>query len=221
MAEKDEPTGSVAADGRGDRPNDVDGARAAGRPRAEESIEVIERHSSPGRLAAELLPELGLIAIAAYFYYLAGTFENQAEPGQLGPGSWPRMAAAGLIVALLVRLVQTVRSRNRPIVKVRSEFEEFEDEAEMDWGRLGIAIALAVGYVLATMFLGYLISTALFLAAFIWLGGQRTWYVPLVALVGALVSTYVFIGIVFVALPTGVGVFDVVTVAIYRLLGLQ
>ena len=189
--------------------------------RDEPEVEVIERHSSPRRLAAELLPELGLIAIAAYFYYLAGTFENQAEPGQLGPGFWPRMAAAGLIVALLVRLVQTVRSRNRPIVKVRSEFEEFEDGAEMDWGRLGIAIALAVGYVLATMFLGYLISTALFLAAFIWLGGQRTWYVPLVALAGALVSTYVFIGIVFVALPTGVGVFDVVTVAIYRLLGLQ
>jgi putative tricarboxylic transport membrane protein len=221
MAEKDEPTGSLAAEGGGDRPEDADGPSAAGRPLAEERIVVIERHSSPRRLGAELLPELGLIAIAAYFYYLAGTFENQAEPGQLGPGFWPRMTAAGLIVALLVRLVQTVRSRNRPIVKVRSEFEEFEDEAEMDWGRLGIAIALAVGYVLATMFLGYLISTALFLAAFIWLGGQRTWYVPLVALAGALVSTYVFIGIVFVALPTGVGVFDVVTVAIYRLLGLQ
>jgi putative tricarboxylic transport membrane protein len=91
----------------------------------------------------------------------------------------------------------------------------------MDNTRLAIAIALAVGYVFATMFLGYLIATAVFLTAFIWIGGQRRWYVPLIAIAGSLVSVSVFIGIVYVSLPTGVGIFDTITVAIYELLGIQ
>ena len=64
-------------------------------------------------------------------------------------------------------------------------------------------------------------GTAVFLTVFIWIGGQRKWYVPLVGIGGALVATVVFVGVVYVALPTGVGVFDAVTVAIYGLLGIQ
>ena len=185
-------------------------------------VEVIERQSSPRTLAAELSTEVVLLAIAIYLFILAGNFESASTPGQLGPGFWPRMAALGLAIALIVRMVQTVRTRNRPIIKVRSDFDEFEeDPAELDWLRLAIGIALAIGYVLATMFVGYLIATALFLAAFIWIGGQRRWYVPLIALAAALVLAYVFIGIVFVSLPTGVGIFDTVTVAVYELVGIQ
>jgi hypothetical protein len=66
-----------------------------------------------------------------------------------------------------------------------------------------------------------MIATMVFLAAFIWLGGQHTWVGPLVAVVGGLVLTYVFVGVVYVSVPTGVGVFDTVTVAVYRLLGIQ
>ena len=185
-------------------------------------VEVIERQSSPRTLAAELSTEIVLLAIAVYLFVLAGSFESSSEPGQLGPGFWPRMAAVGLAVALIARMVQTVRARNRPIVKVRSEFDEFEGEqAELDWARLAVGIGLAIGYVLATMFIGYLIATAIFLSAFIWIGGQRAWYVPLIALGGALVLAYVFIGVVFVSLPTGVGIFDTVTVGIYELIGIQ
>jgi putative tricarboxylic transport membrane protein len=183
-------------------------------------VEVIERDSSIRAVLGEIIPEIALLVGAVYLFYLAGRFEGQADPGQLGPGFWPRMAATGLAIALVVRIFQTVRARNRPIVKIRSEFAE-EEEVEVDWMRLAIAVALVVGYVFGTMFLGYLIATAVFLTAFIWIGGQRRWYVPLIAIAGSLISTYVFIGIVYVALPTGVGVFDTVTVEIYRLLGIQ
>lgn len=184
-------------------------------------VEVIERHASTRAVLAEIVPEIGLLIGAIYFFYLAGRFGGgQTEPGQLGPGFWPRMAATGLAIALVARIFQTVRARNRPIVKVRSEFPE-EEEVEVDWPRVGIAMGLAIGYVLGTMFVGYLIATASFLTAFIWIGGQRRWYVPLIAIAGSLISVYVFIGIVYVALPTGVGIFDTVTVRIYELLGVQ
>jgi putative tricarboxylic transport membrane protein len=186
-------------------------------------VEVIERDSSTRALLAEVVPEIALLIGAVYFFYLAGRFGGggQTEPGQLGPGFWPRMAATGLAIALAARIFQTIRARNRPIVKIRSAFPEEEEDVEVDWPRVGIAMGLVIGYVLGTMFIGYLFATAAFLTTFIWIGGQRRWYAPLIAIVGSLISAYVFIGIVYVALPTGVGIFDTVTVRIYELLGIQ
>ena len=188
----------------------------------EESVEVIERQSSPASLARELLPEVGILLAAAYLFFVAGNFEYQERSGQLCPQFWPRMAAVGLGVAVLVRIVQTIRDRNRPIVRVKTEFDEFQQaEAEVHWPSLWLAIGLVVGYVTSTMFLGYMISTALFLGLFIWLGGQRKWYVTLVAAGGGLLFSFLFVGVVYVSLPTGVGIFDTITVAVYKLLGIQ
>ncbi len=188
----------------------------------EPSVEVIERQSSPASLARELLPEIGILLAAAYLFYVAGNFEYQERPGQLGPQFWPRMAAVGLGAAVLVRIVQTIRDRNRPIVRVKSEFDEYErSEAELHWPSFWLALGLVVGYVTSTMFLGFMISTVLFLGLFIWLGGQRKWYVPLVAVGGGLLFSFIFVGVVYVSLPTGVGIFDTITVGVYRLLGIQ
>ena len=218
MDREDKATGSSSSEAGDSTSPVVDSRPADDTP----EVEVIERDSSTRALLAEILPEVALLIGAVYFFYQAGRFSGgQTEPGQLGPGFWPRMAATGLAIALVVRIFQAVRARNRPIVKIRdSEFPE-EDEPEFDWTRVGIAMGLAIGYVLGTMFIGYLFATAAFLTAFIWIGGQRRWYAPLIAIAGALISAYVFIGVVYVALPTGVGLFDTVTVGIYELLGIQ
>jgi putative tricarboxylic transport membrane protein len=207
-----------------DGPTAVDGG---GQPRdtadGEPKIEVIDPDSETRGLLSQIVPEIVLLVAAAYLFYLAGDFGGQAEPGQLGPSFWPRMAAGGMAIALVVSIFQTVRAHRRPVVKVQSRLEEEDStlEAPTDPLRAAIAMALVIGYVFSTMFLGYLIATAVFLTTFIWVGGQRRWYVPLIASAGSLISTALFIGIVYVDLPTGVGLFDSVTVAIYRLLGLQ
>jgi putative tricarboxylic transport membrane protein len=211
---REEPSGRVA-----------DTPPAAGAPEEPTDdapeVEVIERDSSRRALLAEIIPEIALLIVAIYLFYLAGRFEGQRDPGQLGPGFWPRMAATGLAIALVARIIQAIRARKRPIVKIRSKLPAEEEEVAVEWARVGIAMGLAVGYVLATMFIGYVFATAAFLTAFIWLGGERRWFVPLIASAGALISTYVFVGVVYVSLPTGVGIFDTLTVEIYRLLGIQ
>jgi putative tricarboxylic transport membrane protein len=186
------------------------------------AVEIVEPERAPGALLRELVPEIVVLAGAVYLFVLAGDFTHRQQPGQLGPGFWPRLAAVGLAVALVVRIVQTVREHHRPLVRKVSEFDDIGGEpATLHWRSAGIAMGLAFGYVVATMFLGYLFASMVFLGAFIWLGGQRSWHVPLVAAAGGLVLTYVFVGVVYVSVPTGVGVFDSVTVAIYRLLGIQ
>jgi putative tricarboxylic transport membrane protein len=188
----------------------------------DQTVEVEPPERARPGLLRELAPEVVFLLGAAYLFVAAGDFAGRRQPGELGPGFWPRVAALGLAVTLLVRIVQTVRAHRRPVVRVVRDFDDVDGEPEtVYWRSVAIAIALAVGYVWATMFVGFLFATMAFLAAFAWLGGQRRWYTPLVAVVGALVLAYVFVGVVYVSVPTGVGVFDALTVAIYRLLGIQ
>lgn len=87
--------------------------------------------------------------------------------------------------------------------------------------RAALGIALIVGYLVGILFLGYILATALFLITFIYLGGQRKWYVVIpLGLVTSVVFAYVFLKVVYVALPSGVGVFDQLSVILYQLLGI-
>jgi hypothetical protein len=185
-------------------------------------VEVHEPDRSRRAVLGEVIPELLVLAGVVYLFFKAGDFSARQQPGQLGPAFWPRLVALGLGVALLVRIVQVFREHNRPVVRVASEFDDIEDDdVEVNWRSAALAMGLAFGYVVATMFLGYMFATMAFLGAFIWAGGQRRWAAPVVAVVGGLVMTYVFVGVVYVSVPTGVGVFDTVTVAVYKLLGIQ
>jgi hypothetical protein len=188
----------------------------------ERRVEVTEPAGGRSAVLREVIPELIFLAFALYLFFQAGDFSARQQPGQLGPAFWPRLVALGLAVALLVRIVQAVREQNRPQVRVVGEFDDIEgDDAPVHWRSAVIAMGLALGYVTATMFLGYMFATMAFLGAFIWAGGQRRWVTPVVAVGGGLLMTYVFVGVVYVSVPTGVGVFDAVTVAVYRLLGIQ
>jgi putative tricarboxylic transport membrane protein len=185
-------------------------------------VEVTEPDRRRSAVLREVIPELVFLLAAVYLFIQAGDFSARQQPGQLGPAFWPRLAAIGLAVGLLVRIVQAFREHNRPVVRVVSEFDDIEgDDAPVHWRSAAIAMGLAFGYVVATMFLGYMFATMTFLGAFVWAGGQRRWVTPVVAVGGGLLMTYVFVGVVYVSVPTGVGVFDTVTVAVYRLLGIQ
>jgi putative tricarboxylic transport membrane protein len=185
-------------------------------------VEVSEPDRSRGAILREVIPELLILAGAVYLFVMAGDFGARQQPGQLGPAFWPRLAAFGLAVGLIVRIVQVIREHRRPVVRKVSEFDDIEgEEAPVHWPSAALGMGLAVGYVIATMFLGWMLATMTFLGVFVWLGGQRRWAAPVVAVVGGLVLTYLFVGVVYVAVPTGVGVFDAVTIAVYRLLGIQ
>jgi hypothetical protein len=188
----------------------------------DETVEV--RPPEPDRrgVLREVVPEGVFLLGAVYLFVAAGDFAGRRQPGELGPGFWPRIAALGLAVTLLVRIVQTIRAHRRPVVRVVSDFDDIDgEETPVHWRSVAIAVGLAVGYAWSTMFIGYLFATIAFLGAFAWLGGQRRWYTPVVAVAGGLVLAYVFVGVVYVSVPTGVGLFDSLTVAVYRLLGIQ
>jgi putative tricarboxylic transport membrane protein len=84
-----------------------------------------------------------------------------------------------------------------------------------------VAVVGAVVYVVLTVYLGWPLATFLFAVGFLWVAGKRNLAVTVP--VGAAVTmafTFVFVKVVYMALPTGIGIFDSFTVATYKLLGI-
>ena len=182
----------------------------------------VSEGSSEGRPAASrslllnIVPEVVLLVAAVYLFVAAGNFRQVGNPDQLSPGFWPQVLCVGIVIGTLVRIGQKFRARKRPIVgRVVAEADE-----DMRMPRVALGIALVVGYIISMLFLGYILATALFLIAFIYLGGQRKWYVIPLGLVSSVVFAYVFLKVVYIALPSGIGVFDQLSVILYQLLGI-
>ena len=176
----------------------------------------VRGHGSPSRQPLlAVVPELVLAAVAVYLFVLARIFEYEPQPGQLGPGFWPQVLCAGIFVCALVRVVQKLRVRAE-LVTGATKAEEVE---HFRWQRLALALALVVGYVFGTVFLGYILATTLFFVAFVWLGGQRPAYDVKHGLPISLVFAFVFLKVVYISLPSGEGVFDQLSVLLYRLIG--
>lgn len=161
-------------------------------------------------------PALGLAA-ALILLAASRPLDAVARGDQLGPGFWPRLVLAGLAATCLARLVLAWRGRAVPAVADPAA-------APLDGparARLGAAVGLLVLYVAATPWLGFPLTTALFIAAFMVLaGGRSPVAVATAAAAGTVALLYVFIKLVYLPLPKGAGPFETATLALYRALGI-
>jgi len=157
-------------------------------------------------------PLLGVVLAVALLAASRG-LDTVAAPGQLGPAFWPRLVLIGLVIACLAKAVAQARGRTAG--------REAGPAASLARGRLTVAIALIVLYVLVAPAAGFALTTAVFVAAFMALGGTRS---PLVlalhAVGGAVALLYLFVRLVYLPLPKGAGPFEGLTLAVYRALGI-
>jgi putative tricarboxylic transport membrane protein len=156
-------------------------------------------------------PLVGLVLAAALFVASRG-LDAVAREGQLGPGFWPRLVLLGLGAACLLNAVGEWRTAGRAAE---------EAPEPIDGARLAVAIALIVLYVLVLPWAGFALTTVAFIAGFMTLAGARS---PLLiganALLGTVVLLYGFVRLVYLPLPKGDGVFEAVTLLVYRTLRL-
>ena len=175
-----------------------------------------ERPKTSWPLLLSMIPEVLLLVAAVYLFVAASNFRQVGNLNQIGPGFWPQVLCIGIAIGVLVRIGQKFRARGRPLVV--SAVSETDEDVRMP--RVALGVALVVGYIVGMLFLGYILATALFLIAFIYLGGQRKWYVLPLSVVSSLVFAYIFLKVVYIALPSGVGIFDQLSVILYQLLGI-
>jgi len=177
-----------------------------------------------GKLKA-LAPYAALFAGAVYLYRDAGSFAAAARPGQLGPDFWPR---AVLVLLMIVCGVEVLRR----LLFARAAHDESsephpgadapgESSERFPW-RLAGGIAVTIAYVLVLDRLGFFVATALYLALFMVLGRYaRMRVIASANLLGSLAFVFVFMKIVYVSLPLGVGPFQAISVWLLAMLGIR
>ena len=174
----------------------------------------------PTRLR-HVLPH-GVMLLAAVFLYWAATLIDVDTGGRIGPAVWPKtiIVIMGLLCAYEVakRLVSDAPGEVRAmgIPEEVAAAKEVREHPRKLYG----GIALIAAYVVAVPWLGFFITTALFLAAFPWVAGLRRPVLSTVlGLAGSLALVVVFMRIAYISLPFGEGPFRTLSLALLRAIG--
>jgi len=168
-------------------------------------------------LARVVAPLVGVIVAIALFLATRG-LDDVAGAEQLGPGFWPRLVLIGLGLACAAKLGENLR---RAPPNDRAAGDRASRLSDVRRGTLVLAIATIELYVALAPWLGFALVTVAFVAAFMVLAGARSLAsVTAAAVVGTTGLLYVFVKLVYLPLPKGDGVFETVTLALYRCLGI-
>ncbi len=169
-----------------------------------------------------LLPYAALVLGAAFLYHETGSFANAGRPGQLGPDFWPRAVLVLLMIVCALEMVRRALAAPEapPAAGARAK-PHAEEEARYPWLLAG-GIAITVAYVPGIEYLGFFLATALYLAAFMLVGRyRRGGIIAASSILGSLAFVFVFMKIVYVSLPLGVGPFRQVSTALLAVLGIH
>lgn len=158
-----------------------------------------------------------IFGVALYLYSLADKLEALCPPGQLGPAFWPKMSLILLMAGCLIKGVEIFKERHKNIA--------LEEKASLPlpiniW-RLVIMICLVIFTVVGMEILGFLLANIIFLFFFLRLTGVKK-KIPLLltSILGTFFLLFLFVKVVYLPLPRGQGIFNDVTIFIYRILRL-
>lgn len=168
------------------------------------------------------LPYVVGLAVSALLFYFARGIEYEPRPGALGPDFWPRIAIglmAGACLFEIVRIVLGLKGEALGVADALETVETEEPEKKYPWLLVG-GIALVTLYAFVVDYLGFLLSTFLFLPAFMYLGRYRHHKTVWLTSAGITVAAAIlFIRIAYVSLPRGAPPFDAFTDFIRVILG--
>jgi putative tricarboxylic transport membrane protein len=176
-------------------------------------------------LPLKLVPEVLLLAISIYLFIDAFGFEYVAREGRLGPSFWPQAICVGIALCSVAAIAHKILGHGRLVAQEEPSTLDVttdvaEEESVIYWPRVALAIGLVIAYPLSSVFIGYPLATALLLITFLYLGGQRKWYIVPIGIFSSLIFTYVFSGFVYISIPWGVGIFEILTGLIHQMLGI-
>lgn len=179
---------------------------------------------TPSRLVA-CLPYLIWLVVAAVLWVLTTQISYDARPGQIGPNFWPRVAIGLMAFSALIEIGRQLFSPmpGKEIAGIGEALEGSHDDGDdaprqphLLW--IGIGLTLAFAVLVST--LGFVLSTFLYLAAFMYAGRYRNHaMIWSTSILGTLLFALVFLKVVYVSLPRGTAPFDSVTQFVLKLLG--
>jgi hypothetical protein len=166
-----------------------------------------------GTLRAALPYVVGL-GVAALLFHYAQQIDYTPRPGALGPDFWPKAAIALMAIVCLIEIARVLlgfKAEAHGVAEVLEAGAEEEEAPKYPWLLAG-GIVLVIVYAFVVDTLGFLLSTFLFLACFMYLGRYRKHLVVWgTSLAITLLAALLFIRIAYVSLPRGEPPFDAIT----------
>ncbi len=191
----------------------------------------IERRPLRARLLAGA-PYIITVVAAVLLLIKAKQFEFDHVPGRIGPDAWPKLILLLTIVAGAWGILKTFLFDDATPNGARKQADQtasdtgqpdvaYVDEPEIHPARVWAVLAGTLAYLWILHYLGFFISTFIFLAFVIYTGGYRrlTWLLS-ISLCGSLFFMTIFVRVVYVSLPIGIEPFSTVSLALLALLNL-
>jgi putative tricarboxylic transport membrane protein len=174
-----------------------------------------------GRLRAAL-PYVVVLAAGLYLFYLAENFEFEEQAGRIGPGAWPKIILALMIVSALWGVVANARRSTADAPEAVEEDEALITPPEIYPGLVWLSVGATLVCLFAMPIFGFFLTTIVYVYALMYLGHYRK---PLNAAILsvciALSFMFIFMRIVYVALPLGVPPFNDVSYALMAAMGVR
>jgi putative tricarboxylic transport membrane protein len=174
--------------------------------------------------AERVVPYALVFCVAAFLLYRAEHFEFTATADQVGPDSWPKLVLYMIMATSAfegIRRLLTIRSvqpepRAAPLVDAPFERER------PDMRIVFTAVAASIVYLALFEIVGFFVDTVVFVFVLIWIGRfRRFWTALAISLVTTLLFMLVFLRVIFVALPIGIGPFEWLSTSLMRLIGVH
>jgi putative tricarboxylic transport membrane protein len=174
----------------------------------------------------QVVPGVALLALAIGAWIQAGSIEGAAgDATGLGPALWPRLACDLLGISSLCSIMMGLLSwRSSPDGHAAPEEPDDGLPAvpETHPGMVWVAVAATGLFAAGLDHVGFTFAASLYAMALLVIGGMRRWWlVPVYGIVLALVFAGIFMKVVYVALPLGVGPFRSLSLLVLQLLGIH
>jgi putative tricarboxylic transport membrane protein len=179
---------------------------------------------APRRRLQAALPYLVVLAVGIFLYYVADHFEFEQASGRIGPGAWPKLILTLMLITALWGFVSTLRGgKTAPEMDVEAEeAENLIRPPEIYPYRVWLAVGATLGYLLLLPLLGFFITTIGYSFLMMYLGHfRRPVPVALLSVGIALFFMFMFMRVVYVALPLGVAPFNQVSYALMAAMGVH
>lgn len=153
----------------------------------------------------ELVVDIVFLAVSVFLFGTTYTFRVANIESGGGPAFWPRILLGIIIVLEIVLIVLTYRKFKK------GELKKEKDPEVINPQNLYIGIGAMALYILLINYLGFLISTILFMFAMMHFLQVKLRRNIIVSLVGSYIIAYVFVGLLMVPLPQGISVFGMLS----------
>jgi putative tricarboxylic transport membrane protein len=180
---------------------------------------------SPVRRLRATLPYVVVLAVGIFLFYVASNFEFEQVGGRIGPGAWPQLVLVLMLATALWGIVSSAVKAGQAGALDETEADDAEAYVrppEIYPWMVWLAIATTIVYLVLLPILGFFLSTIVYSAVLMYLGHYRR---PLVvagmSVAIAFAFMFVFMRIVYVALPLGIPPFDQVSYGLMSAMGVH